>query len=197
MENPGPSKAVSGLPISKRFTCDRCGTSFTAKSNLKRHVLNICGKVQVCPHCPFKTARTAGFNSHIRSHVNVGILHKCQFCPYMTGRSADHRRHVLGKHPASKWPICNVCNVIDESKKIWFSFANRIFCPSCLFAKYREMSRLPSFSSLVWTNLNLSIWHDFKLMLSNLLINCTCTIFVVIWYLCHSFVSNVSNVCLN
>jgi len=64
-ENPSKQKETDV----QDWTCDQCGSIFTLRQSLQRHIKNMhsgMGKRFQCPHCEYKSARLEQLRTHIK-----------------------------------------------------------------------------------------------------------------------------------
>ncbi|CAH1105902.1 unnamed protein product [Psylliodes chrysocephalus] len=130
-----------------RFACSKCLRTYKYKYDLRKHVLNECGKepTRECTMCDFKTFRTNGLNIHYKSVV---------FC-MQCGRSYKNLQTLRMHVKLDCGPVaCPKCDKLYKNANSMNSHfyqdcgrAKRFscsFCPACFKRKQQllvHMSR--------------------------------------------------------
>ena len=70
-----------GAHVDPKFKCEICGTGFTTKGNLNRHMKDIHSSIKPfsCHLCTMEFSRRDAFTNHLKKHSNVRPF-RCSFC---------------------------------------------------------------------------------------------------------------------
>ena len=92
------------------FDCDKCGSKFTQKKNLVRHIQSKHEGVKyACNHCEHQATTKGNLKSHIqRKHIGLGLMLFCNQCNQQYCDVSTLRRHIRSKHEDVKY-ACNTC----------------------------------------------------------------------------------------
>ena len=68
--------------VEPKFKCEICGTGFTTKGNLNRHMKDIHSSIKPysCYFCTMEFSRRDALISHLKKHSNIRPF-RCSFCP--------------------------------------------------------------------------------------------------------------------
>ena len=97
--------------MANEFLCDLCGSTFTQKGSLNRHmkILHSNYKSHVCNVCNVEFINKYMLTQHMEEHV---IDHEflCNVCGNTFTQKGSLNRHMKSVHGNDKSYACNVCN---------------------------------------------------------------------------------------
>lgn len=108
---------VSDVPISKKYVCKECGSSFKRNYSLQVHMSCIHSETRnhKCSLC-FKTFKVkTSLTRHMHSHSPCKIV-VCEFCEKTFRNSGLYSKHVKTVHCNISFK-CEICDKILKSRK--------------------------------------------------------------------------------